>query len=75
MLVSTGMLLGNLLTASVVWAIIQFNRKDFRAPWTAYIAFALPIVLLMFAVQVSGGSPDHWYAEHLQRPAEQSVRP
>lgn len=42
--------LGNVLTACFVWAVVQFNRHDYRAPWLAYAAFLLPLGFALISV-------------------------
>jgi hypothetical protein len=55
--IAAAVFLGNVLTLSVVWAMVQFHRYDYRAPWLAYGAFLMPLGLLALAVLTEGPSP------------------
>ena len=49
--------LGNIVTICIVWACYQFHKHDHRAPWTAYVAFILPMLLIAGTVLVTEGLP------------------
>lgn len=34
--------LGNVLTISFVWGLIQFQKHDYKAPWLAYAGVLIP---------------------------------
>lgn len=50
---------GNLITLCVVWACVQFHRYDYRAPWVAYGAFLLPMLMLIVTILLTEGLPPH----------------
>lgn len=53
---------GNLITLAFVWGCVQFHRHDYRAPWTAYVATLLPMLLLGLAIIVTEGLPPQFDA-------------
>jgi hypothetical protein len=55
--ISAAVFLGNVLTLSVVWAMVQFHRHDYRAPWLAYAALLMPVLILVGQVLVTEGLP------------------
>lgn len=54
--------IGNLLTASVWWAITQFNKHDYNAPVSAYLAFFVPILFVLASVAITEGLPPQFDA-------------
>jgi hypothetical protein len=44
---------GNLMTLSLVWAMVQFHRLDYRAPWLAYAAFVWPVAYFVISVYLT----------------------
>jgi hypothetical protein len=55
--IAAAVFLGNVLTLSVVWAMVQFHRYDYRAPWLAYAALLMPVLILLGQVIVTEGLP------------------
>lgn len=53
----TAVSLGNIMTLCVVWGAVQFHRHDYHAPWLAYAAFCLPLVLIAISVYLTEGLP------------------
>lgn len=49
-----GVLLGNVLTLCIVWALVQFHRYNYKAPWLAYAAILTPLALLASEVVSTG---------------------
>lgn len=60
--VAASVMLGNLLTLCVVWAIVQFHRHDYKAPWLAYAAFMMPLLFLLASVVLTEGLPPQFDA-------------
>ena len=54
--------LGNTVTLCFVWGAVQFHRHDYKAPWTAYAAFAVPMLLVMLTIAVTEGLPPQFDA-------------
>lgn len=44
---------GNVLTLAFVWGCVQFHRHDYKAPWLAYAAFAMPLLYLIGSLVVT----------------------
>jgi len=55
--IASAVFIGNLMTASLVYAVVQFHRHDYRAPWMAYVAFLLPIIVAVIDFWLSGARP------------------
>ena len=52
--IASGVFLGIVMAACVIWGMSKFHKHDEGAPWLAYAAFLLPIaffVLSMVAIE------------------------
>lgn len=50
-------MLGNILTISIVWGMFQFQRHDYKAPWLAYAACVIPVLMLLASFVATGNLP------------------
>lgn len=48
---------GNVLTLSFVWAMVQFHRHDYHAPWLAYAGAIMPIIYFAASLMLTEGLP------------------
>lgn len=56
--ISSGVLIGNLLTAAFVWgAYHAFKREEQNIPWSAYGAMAFPLGIAVLSMTAAGFSP------------------
>lgn len=55
--IAAAVLLGNLLTACVIGAFIQFKKHDEDASWLAYAGFLLPMAFLLISILLTEGMP------------------
>ena len=35
---------GNVMTLALFWGMVQFHKKDYKAPWLAYAGVAMPLL-------------------------------
>lgn len=48
---------GNAITACFLWGFSQFVKKDEAAPWTAYVAFILPLACVALTIAIAEPLP------------------
>lgn len=53
---------GNLLTIWFLYGLWMFNKHDTEAPWSAYGACLIPIVMLMATFYLNGIAPPQFDA-------------
>lgn len=61
-----GVFLGNILTICFVWGCVQFHKMDYKAPWLAYAAVAMPLIFLAMNQISTGHLPPQFDALTLQ---------
>ncbi len=59
-------LLGNVMTLSILWAMTQFHKHDYKAPWLAYAAFLLPVAFFVLSLIATGQVPAQFAAQALR---------
>ena len=64
--VASAVFLGNALTVIFLWGCVQFHRYDYKAPWLAYSAFLMPILIFIASMITSGLVPPQFDALGLQ---------
>lgn len=50
-------LMGNILTLAFAWAMFQFHKHDYNAPWWAYAWVVIPILLIISSIILNEGLP------------------
>lgn len=60
--IASAVFLGNLLTAAHIWGWVQFHRHDYKAPWTAYGAFIMPVLFMAASIITAEGLPPQFDA-------------
>ena len=49
--------IGNILTLSAVWGFRQFHLSGHNAPWLAYAAFLMPIIIVALSFAATAPLP------------------
>ena len=73
--IAAAIFLGNVLTLAFAWALFQFHKHDYRAPWAAYGWFFLPLVVLVIVAVSTEKLPPHFDALVPQQSAETRQTP
>ena len=48
---------GNVLTLAFGWSLFQFHKHDYKAPWSAYAWFFIPLLFAGSVFFVTGELP------------------
>lgn len=53
---------GNVLAVAFVWGMAQFHKHDYKAPWLAFAATLMPLILVVLSLISTEGLPPQFDA-------------
>lgn len=59
---ASAVMLGNFGILIFGWACLQFHKHDYKAPWTAYAAFLIPLFYVVASALTIEGLPPQFDA-------------